>query len=119
MQVSLLDKEKSNSICKEVESGESKIRVRNTSIPYYADRVEDNLFMWRNVVNPVDLSENDVYHHPFANDSFYVDSQVSLYLMRQDPEGITGLYTGAFGDIEGKIYKGSNNEYKTERDYTC
>ena len=106
-------------ICQKVMSGEMKIRVMNEKVPSYASRIGDNLFMWRDVVNPAELPENDVYKHPFANNAFYVDSLASVYLRRQDPEGINGLFTSAIGEIEGNVLSEPNNKYKTEREIKC
>jgi hypothetical protein len=106
-------------ICHGVENGSIKLRVYNEDIPSYASRVGENIFVWRKITNPVDLPENDECRFPFSNNSFYVDSQVGLYLKRQDPYGINGLYTGALGEIEGKLRKDNTNEYKSEIDYIC
>lgn len=107
-------------VCDGISSGSMKLRVKNEGIPSYASKVDENVFLWRDVVNPGDLPENDSYKHPFSNGSFYVDSHVNLYLRRQDPDGINGLYCGEnIPDIEGKIFKETNNEYKEEDEFTC
>ena len=107
-------------ICKGVMNGTIRIRAVNESIPSYADKVEDNLFLWRDVINPIDLEESDSLKFPFSNNAFYIDEQVNVFLKRQDPNGINGLYKGEFGEIMSKPYKESNNEYKPdEREYLC
>lgn len=107
-------------VCKGINSGRIKLRVKNEEIPDYADKIDENIFLWRTVVNPVELSENDKLRHPFSNNCFYVDSQVNLYLRRQDPDAINGLYySGNLPDITGQIYSGNNNEYKSEKETIC
>ncbi len=106
-------------ICEGVRDGSMKLRVQNEKIPYYASRVGENLFMWRNVINPAELSDLDSYRHPFSNNAFYVDAVANVFLRRQDPDGINGLYVGKGGDIEGKVLPTPNNKYKTEMEIKC
>ena len=107
-------------ICKGVLNGDIKLRVHNEEIPVYADKVDENIFLWREIINPNSLSDNDPLKHPFSNDSFYVDSQVNLYLRRQDPNAINGLYySGNISDIQGRIYIDKNNSYKDVGGFTC
>lgn len=107
------------SICEGLNSGSMELRVKNKEIPPYAEQVEDNLYLWREIVNPSDIPEQDDMKYPMANNSFYVDTQVNLYLRRQDPIGINGLNGYGFGEIGGAKHSQMNNEYKKEEEYTC
>ena len=112
------------SLCVGVSDGSIKLRVKNSDIPLYATRIDENIFVWREVVNPGDLPENDDYKFPFSNQSFYVDCAVNLYLRRQDPDGLNGLHyygneNGNIPDIDGEMLKTPNNEYKTEKEFVC
>jgi hypothetical protein len=106
-------------ICDMVSRGEMKIRVKNEAIPSYASKINENLFMWREIVNPVELPNNDKYKHPFSSDAYYVDSTANIYLRRQDPFGVNGLFNGDIGEIDGKIKPEVNNQYKTESEIKC
>jgi hypothetical protein len=105
--------------CEKIKSGEMKVRVCNENIPSYASRIGENLFMWRNVVNPVTLPEDDKYRHPFSNNAFYVDAIANVYLRRQDAFGINGLTKGETGDIDGNPHVETDNSYKPEKDIVC
>ena len=106
-------------ICENLISGGMKARVKNDTIPPYASRVGENLFLWRNIINPVELPITDVYRHPFSNNAFYVDAVSNVYLMRQDPFGVNGLFKGEIGEIEGKPRVEPNNKYKQPKDIKC
>lgn len=106
-------------LCKKVMSGEVKIRVKNDKIPTYASRIGDNLFMWRDIVNPVDLPMNDKYRHQFSNNAYYIDSTANLYLRRQDPLGVNGLFGGDIGETLGTLLPEPNNKYKTVNEIKC
>jgi len=106
-------------ICKGVNSGTIKLRVKNESIPEYANKIGENLFMWRNIIHPVELPETDKDRHVFSNGAFYVDETTSVYLRRQDPQGINGLFKNQHGGIVGNVMKQPNNVYKTENEILC
>lgn len=107
------------SICEKIKTGDIKIRVKNEKVPSYASRIGENLFLWRNVVNPVNLPESDKCKHVFSNGAYYVDTLTSVYLRRQDPFGINGLFKGEIGEIEGNLHMESNNKYKQAKDIVC
>lgn len=106
-------------ICKGVNSGTIKLRVKNEKIPYYAEKIGENIFMWRNFIHPVELPENDKDKHLFSNGAFYVDENTSVYLRRQDPQGVNGLFKNRVGDIIGNVMNKPNNVYKTENQIEC
>lgn len=106
-------------ICEGIRGGNYKLRVQNEKVPYYATRIGENLFTWREIINPSKLPENDLCRYPMSNNAFYVDSIANVYLRRQDPEGINGLYEGKYGEIDGKVMNEPNNEYKTETQIKC
>ena len=106
-------------MCEGLLDGTFSLRVNNEKIPGYADRISDNLFMWREIVNPVDLPDNDKLKHPFANNSFYLEATANVYLRRQDPQGVSGVFEGYTGDIEGNVMTEKNNVYKSEEEIKC
>lgn len=105
-------------MCIKINNGEIKIRVKNEKIPHYANNVGENMFLWRDVINPVDLSDSDACKHPFSNGAFYLDCLTSVYLRRQDPFGINGLFKAEIGEISGTLIP-DTDKYKEETEIKC
>ena len=56
--------------------------------------------------------------YPFTNGAFYINKRVNLYLKRQDPYDLYGLYSD--DDILGREAKIENeNNYVKEKDIVC
>ena len=88
-------------------------KIDNLEAPSYAHMMKDGTcrYIWRNVyqngLNP-DIAEAEEY--PFTNGSLYVNNKIRIYVKRQDPEGMYGLY--AEDDILGNL-----SDYDTEDNY--
>lgn len=88
-------------------------KIDNLEAPSYAHMMKDGTcrYIWRNVyqngLNP-DIAEAEEY--PFTNGSLYVNNKIRIYVKRQDPEGLYGLY--AEDDILGNL-----SDYDTEDNY--
>ena len=98
-----------------------KLRFLNEDIPNYAYKVDDNHYIWRDVVNKRLNVLNDKEEYPFANGHFYIMQDINFYLKRQDPYGYNGLYDKDKwpSDIFGKHKKVSYYEYKDEKLNIC
>lgn len=98
-------------------------RRKNENIPSYAIKVDDNKYLWRDVLKPGDDGVKNLPEYAFANNSFYISNQINFYLRRQDPQGWTGLYADGEhyfpNDVFGNIRKESNYEYKEESEVIC
>lgn len=96
-------------------------KIDNLDIPSYARILKDGTcrLIWRDVLNNgFNESDKSVEEYPFTNGAFYINKRIDLYLRRQDPYGMYGLYSE--DDILGKdvIYESEDN-YVKEKDITC
>ena len=101
-----------------------KIRRENINIPCYAQRVNNNQFLWRKILHNGDIKTENLPEYPYTNDAFYINTDINFYLKRQDPHGENGLFTGdnveSFPqDIKGNFQEQSNYEYKDETQIQC
>lgn len=101
-----------------INNGTIVVRRRNPEIPNYAKKVGMGTFFWR-------VPERVESEFPFANGCLYIEHNMPLYLKRQDPEGINGLYfyglPGVFeiGDLPGKVRKEDNYSVEVEDNPIC
>ena len=98
-----------------------KLRIQNTSIPFYAKRIDHNKLLWRDIyrVGEYENSEEDVL--PYTNNSFYINKNINFFLKRQDPHNIHGLYCGnAFpNDIIGNENEENIYYYNDDTENLC
>lgn len=89
------------------------LRRKNHDIPDYAVKLDNNRYVWRNVLNIGDTNST-VPEYPYTNNAFYISKTIDFFLKRQDPDGSNGMYAkDTFpNDVFGKIHKRSNYEYK-------
>jgi len=96
-------------------------KIDNLEIPSYARLLKDGTcrYIWRYVYQNglnADYDEQDVY--PFTNGAIYINRKVDMYVRRQDPLGIYGLYSE--GDLLGmEPDVDSYNGYYKEDEITC
>ena len=96
-------------------------KVDNLEIPSYAHILRDGTcrFIWRNVVNNgMNTSDKSIEVYPFTNGAFYINKRVDLYVRRQDPLALYGLYSedDVFGR-EAEIEK--ENNYVKDDEIKC
>lgn len=96
-------------------------KLDNLNAPSYAHVLKDGTcrIIWRDVINNgMNPSDDSIEVYPFTNGAFYVNKRINLYLKRQDPQGIYGLYNE--DDILGETLEieGENN-YVKEDEIEC
>lgn len=98
-----------------------KLRGQNTDIPNYASKISHNIFLWRELYLPGELSDSELTEYPYANDAFYVNKEINFFLKRQDPENISGLYCSSMfpNDVAGVDKDEDTYYYKDEDEITC
>jgi hypothetical protein len=91
------------------------------NIPDYATLLKDGTcrYIWRDVINNgIDGGDRNAEEYPFTNGAFYVNKRVDLYVRRQDPYGMNGLYSD--DDIFGEeILIENEDNYIKDEDITC
>jgi hypothetical protein len=96
-------------------------KIDNLNVPSYARVIKDGTcsIIWRNVLNNgFNKSDNSIEEYPFTNGAFYINKKVDLYLRRQDPYGVYGMY--ADDDIFGnEILIENENNYIEDENITC
>ena len=80
-------------MCQMINDGRLKIRRHNRDIPFYAVKVGENTYLWREILKPGNDKVQDLEEYIFSNKSFYVNKSINFYLRRQDPNGLYGLLT--------------------------
>ena len=83
-------------------------KVDNLEIPSYAKILKDGTcrYVWRNIINNgFNPTVSSVEEYPFTNGAFYINKRIDIYVRRQDPYNMYGLYND--DDISG-------DESKTE-----
>lgn len=99
-------------------------KVDNLDIPSYAKIMKDGTcrLVWRNlVVNGMKKDDSTLEEYPFTNGAFYVNKRIDIYVRRQDPYGMWGLYdSNIYGDELG-VYSDEENEniYFKESEMKC
>lgn len=96
-------------------------KIDNFGFPSYAHLLKDGTcrYIWRNVVNNGSMdSEKELEVYPFTNGAFYINKSVSIFVRRQDPDDVYGLYSDddAFG-VEPT--EEEFNNYTTEDEIKC
>ena len=96
-------------------------KMDNIDAPSYCKVLKDGTcrVIWRDVINNgFDLTDKSVEEYPFTNGAFYVNRRVDLYVRRQDPYGIYGLYDEQ--DIEGnRMDIVTEDNYSKETEIKC
>jgi hypothetical protein len=72
-----------------------KLYIRYDNIPYYATYLGNSggIYRWRDVIqNGFEDISDLVEEYPFTNGCLYVNSQINIFLRRQDPDGTRGLF---------------------------
>jgi hypothetical protein len=92
------------------------------SVPDYVT-LSDGIYRWRYLYeNGFEDTEGSVEEYPFTNNCFYVNTQINLYVRRQDPFGENGLSDENIPVLGGKESRwrrsGDMTVYK-ERDVLC
>ena len=94
-----VDKDDSNyvdwiTICTNLNNRTYTLRAQNMDIPAGAVRMGVNTYLWRDVMDIMDINSNEskVASYVFANNAVYVDECFNFYLKRQDPYNVNGLY---------------------------
>ena len=83
-------------------------KVGNLEIPSYAKILKDGTcrYVWRDIINNgFNPTVSSVEEYPFTNGAFYINKRIDIYVRRQDPYNMYGLYND--DDISG-------DESKTE-----
>jgi hypothetical protein len=96
-------------------------KIDNLNIPSYARILKDGScrFVWRDIVNNgMSVVDKSIEEYPFTNGAFYVNKKIDLFLKRQDPLDIYGLYSE--DDIIGREMEIENeNNYVKDKEITC
>ena len=96
-------------------------KLDNLEAPSYARILKDGTcrIIWRNIVNNgLNKSDKTVEEYPFTNGAFYVNKRIDIYLRRQDPYALYGLYSE--DDIEGNDVEIENEDnYLKDEEITC
>jgi hypothetical protein len=96
-------------------------KLDNLDIPSYAHVIKDGTcrLIWRDVINNgMNSSDKSIEIYPFTNGAFYINKQINLYVRRQDPFGIYGLYSK--DDIIGNEMEiEKENNYVKDKEIKC
>lgn len=97
------------------------LRIKNEEIPFYAYKVDSNLYMWRDLLTVGDKDVTNLEEYPFANGHFYINKDINFFLKRQDPFGDNGIYSEELipNDVAGNVKNVNNYEYKDETHRIC
>lgn len=96
-------------------------KMDNLDIPSYAKVLRDGTcrLIWRDLLNNgFNTADKTLEEYPFTNGAFYVNRRIDMFVRRQDPLNLYGLY--AQDDIEGieAPIEGENN-YIREQNIEC
>lgn len=96
-------------------------KLDNLDIADYATILKDGTcrYVWRDVVNNgIDGGDRNLEEYPFTNGAFYVNKRIDLYVRRQDPYGVYGLYSD--DDIFGEeILIENEDNYVKDEEISC
>lgn len=103
-------------------------KIDNLEVSSHASLLKDGTcrFVWRDLYNngfsPTSAKSTEEY--PFTNGAFYINKKIDIYVRRQDPYGVYGLYDGAGigADISGDdsyTEVVSDNNYVKSDDIKC
>lgn len=96
-------------------------KMDNLDIPSYASILRDGScrLIWRDVINNgMGEGVTPVEEYPFTNGALYVNKRVDLYMRRQDPYALYGLYSEDDLIGESVDYEDEDN-YVEEDDIEC
>jgi len=71
-------------------------KIDNLNIPSYAKLLRDGTcrFIWRNIFkNGIGTDKKEIEEYTFTNNAFYINRSINLYVRRQDPHRMYGLYS--------------------------
>ena len=96
-------------------------KMDNLDIPSYARVLKDGTcrLIWRDLLNNgFNTADKTLEEYPFTNGAFYVNRRIDMFVRRQDPLNLYGLYSQ--DDIEGieAPIEGENN-YIREQNIEC
>jgi hypothetical protein len=95
-------------------------KLDNLAVPSYAKVLKDGTcrVIWRNILNNGFGNDESVEEYPFTNGAFYVNKTINIYVRRQDPYGIWGLYSNE--DISGDdVYTDQEDNYVKADEIVC
>lgn len=103
-------------------------KIDNLEVSSHASLLKDGTcrFVWRDLYNngfsPTSAKSTEEY--PFTNGAFYINKRIDIYVRRQDPYGVYGLYDGVGigADISGDdsyTEVVSDNNYVKSDDIKC
>ena len=96
-------------------------KIDNLNIPSYPKILKDGTcrFIWREIINNgMENGSKTIEEYPFTNGAFYINKRIDLYLRRQDPYDLYGLYSE--DDILGNdVNYESEDNYVKEDDIVC
>ena len=103
-------------------------KIDNLEVSSHASLLKDGTcrFVWRDLYNngfsPTSAKSTEEY--PFTNGAFYINKKIDIYVRRQDPYGVYGLYDGVGigADISGDdsyTEVVSDNNYVKSDDIKC
>lgn len=81
-------------------------KIDNLDIPSYAKILKDGTcrYVWREIINNgFNPTVSSVEEYPFTNGAFYINKRIDIYVRRQDPYDMYGLYNE--DDISGSESK--------------
>lgn len=95
-------------------------KIDNLAVPSYAKILKDGTcrITWRNLLNNGFDSNDGIEEYPFTNGAFYINKTINIYVRRQDPYGIWGLYSSE--DIGGDdIFIDQEDNYIKADEIVC
>lgn len=97
--------------------------IPSNTVPNYAKLSTEGscYYMWRDVIQNGFDATYKIETYPFANGRLYVNSQINLFVKRQDPNGYGGMWSATYPfDADAKIISVINeNNYFEEEDIKC
>jgi hypothetical protein len=98
-------------------------KIDNLGVPSYAHLLKDGTcrYIWRNIINNGSTESDETLEaYPFTNGAFYINKKVDLYVRRQDPYDMYGLYSENDVDIFGvEPPLEDDNYYYNEDEIKC
>lgn len=96
-------------------------KIDNLDVPSYARVLKDGTcrFIWRDILNNgFNTADKTLEEYPFTNGAFYINKRIDLYLRRQDPNNLYGLYSD--DDVPGIAPPiEDENNYVKEEEIEC
>lgn len=96
-------------------------KMDNLGVPSYAEVLKDGTcrLIWHDVINNGSVNwDSTIEEYPFTNGRFYVNRKIDLYVRRQDPYDLYGLYNER--DIRGdEVNYGNEYNYFNDEEIEC